>query len=161
MAVGQSATFTVTASGTAPLAYQWQRNGADIAGATAASYTLASPTLADNGAAFRAVVSNAFGSATSNAATLTVTSNQAPTAAITAPANDTLYRGGETISLQRHRHRPGGRRPAGLAPSPGGSTSTTTTTPTRSCRRPAAPPAAPSPSRPPARPRPTSCTGST
>jgi glucose/arabinose dehydrogenase len=98
VAVSQSATFTVAASGTAPLSYQWQRNGADIAGATGSSYTLASATLADNGAAFRAIVSNAFGSDTSNAATLTVTSNQAPTAAITAPANNTLYRGGETFT---------------------------------------------------------------
>jgi hypothetical protein len=38
---GQTATFTVTASGTAPLNYQWQRGGATIAGATAASYTTA------------------------------------------------------------------------------------------------------------------------
>src|SRR5207245_4038912 len=36
---GQTATFTVVASGSAPLAYQWQKNGANIAGATAASYT--------------------------------------------------------------------------------------------------------------------------
>src|SRR5439155_1646557 len=36
---GQTATFTVVATGTAPLGYQWQKNGANIAGATAASYT--------------------------------------------------------------------------------------------------------------------------
>ncbi len=34
--VGQSATFTVSASGSAPMSYQWQRNGTNIAGATAA-----------------------------------------------------------------------------------------------------------------------------
>ncbi len=38
---GQPASFAVTAGGTAPLAYQWRRNGATIAGATGASYTLA------------------------------------------------------------------------------------------------------------------------
>ncbi|MCE2645925.1 MAG: immunoglobulin domain-containing protein, partial [Burkholderiaceae bacterium] len=43
---GQTAAFSVTAAGTAPLAYQWRRNGADIAGATAATYSLAA-TLAD------------------------------------------------------------------------------------------------------------------
>ncbi|MCE2646300.1 MAG: immunoglobulin domain-containing protein, partial [Burkholderiaceae bacterium] len=43
---GQTAAFSVTATGTAPLAYQWRRNGADIAGATAATYSLAA-TLAD------------------------------------------------------------------------------------------------------------------
>src|SRR6266699_5260464 len=34
---GQTASFTVVAAGTAPLGYQWQKNGASIAGATAAS----------------------------------------------------------------------------------------------------------------------------
>jgi len=69
---GQAASFSVAAAGDAPLAYQWQRDGTDIAGATAATYTIAATLLADSGAAFRAVVSNAAGSATSNAATLTV-----------------------------------------------------------------------------------------
>ncbi len=71
---GQSATFTVSANGSAPLSYQWQRNTVDIAGATASSYTISSATLADNGARFRCVVTNGFGNATSNEATLTVTS---------------------------------------------------------------------------------------
>ena len=96
--VGQPATFTVAASGTAPLSYQWQRNGVDIAGATSSSYTLASAQTADSGARFRARVTNAAGSATSNEATLTVTANQAPTATITAPAAGTLYQGGSTIA---------------------------------------------------------------
>jgi glucose/arabinose dehydrogenase len=73
---GQSATFSVTASGTAPLSYQWQRNGANIAGATSSSYTLQSATLADNGARFRVVVTNSSGSVMSDEATLTV--NQLP-----------------------------------------------------------------------------------
>ena len=94
---GQSVTFNVTASGTAPLNYQWQRNSANIPGATSSSYTIASVTTADNGAQFRAVVSNAYGSATSNAATLTVTGTSAPTAAITAPAEGALYSAGDTI----------------------------------------------------------------
>src|SRR3954465_10179536 len=38
---GQAASFTVAAAGAAPLAFQWQRNGADIAGATATTYTIA------------------------------------------------------------------------------------------------------------------------
>jgi hypothetical protein len=69
---GQTATFTVVATGTAPLAYQWRRNGTDIAGATGASYTTPATTLADNGAQFSVVVSNAVGSATSAVAGLTV-----------------------------------------------------------------------------------------
>ncbi|MEO8153123.1 MAG: hypothetical protein ABI605_08650 [Rhizobacter sp.] len=69
---GLPAHFTVAAAGTAPLAYQWQRNGTDVAGATAATLTLPAAVLADSGATFRAVVSNAAGTATSSAATLTV-----------------------------------------------------------------------------------------
>ncbi len=68
---GATASFSVTASGTT-LAYQWQRNGADIAGAISASFALAPATLADDGASFRVVVSNGGGSVTSNAAALTV-----------------------------------------------------------------------------------------
>jgi hypothetical protein len=61
----------VAATGTAPLAYQWRRNGGNIAGATGPSYVLTT-ALADNGASFDVIVSNSAGSATSNAATLTV-----------------------------------------------------------------------------------------
>ena len=59
---GGTATFTVAASGTPPLSYQWQRNGVDIPGATSASYTLSGVTTADSGATFRCVVSNTAGS---------------------------------------------------------------------------------------------------
>ena len=73
---GQTATFTVVAAGTAPLAYQWQKNGVNIAGATASSYTTPATTTSDSGSTFRAVVTNTAGTATSGAATLTV--NPAP-----------------------------------------------------------------------------------
>ncbi len=69
---GQPATFTVAASGSTPLSYQWQRNQVNISGANASSYMIAATAFADNGARFRCVVSNAFGNATSNEATLTV-----------------------------------------------------------------------------------------
>jgi hypothetical protein len=72
---GQSATFTVAANGTAPLAYQWTRGGVDIAGATGNSYTIASTVLGDNGAQIGVRVTNAVGTAASAAATLTVTSS--------------------------------------------------------------------------------------
>jgi len=71
---GQTATFSVTASGTAPLTYQWAKNGAAISGATAASYTTPATTSADNGSQFVVTVSNSAGSVKSTAATLTVTS---------------------------------------------------------------------------------------
>ena len=95
---GQTATFSVTASGAPPLSYQWRKNGVNIPGATSASYTTPATTLADNGALYSAVVSNSFGSDASEDATLTVTSNAAPTGTITAPANNTLYSAGDTIT---------------------------------------------------------------
>lgn len=73
VAEGSTATFSVGATGSAPLAYQWLRNGNAIAGATAASYTTPATTTADNGARFTVRVSNAAGAVTSSAAVLTVT----------------------------------------------------------------------------------------
>ena len=72
--VGQTATFSVGATGTSPLNYQWRKNGANISGGTESSYTTPATTTADNGAKFDTVVSNAAGSMTSSAATLTVSS---------------------------------------------------------------------------------------
>src|ERR1035441_2779505 len=46
---GQAATFTVVASGTGPLNYQWEKNGVAISGATTATYTTPPATTADNG----------------------------------------------------------------------------------------------------------------
>lgn len=98
VSVGQSASFSVTASGTPPLSYQWQRNSSNISGATSSTYTLNSTTLSDNGALFRCVVTNSFGTATSNQATLTVVSNSPPTANITQPVSGTKYNGGSVIN---------------------------------------------------------------
>lgn len=77
---GSSATFTVTASGSAPLTYQWQKStdgGATYSnvGTGGNTLTLNSTSLSDAGL-YQVVVSNSVGSATSNAASLTI--NQAP-----------------------------------------------------------------------------------
>ncbi|MEW6471142.1 MAG: PQQ-dependent sugar dehydrogenase [Actinomycetota bacterium] len=97
VAVGQEAVFSVSASGSAPLAYQWQRNGANIAGATAPTFRIASATMADHGDRFRVRVSNRAGAVFSNAATLTVLDNAPPVAAITQPTA-TRYRAGQTFT---------------------------------------------------------------
>ena len=78
---GQPATFSVAASGQAPLAFQWRRNGAPIDGATASSYSLTPAALADDGARFSVVVSNAIDDATSGEATLHVTPAPPPATA--------------------------------------------------------------------------------
>jgi hypothetical protein len=70
---GQTAKFTVTATGSGTLTYQWLKNGSDIAGATSASYTTPPTTIADNGSTYLCVVSNAGGSTPSGSATLAVT----------------------------------------------------------------------------------------
>lgn len=74
---GQSATFSVTASGTPPFTYQWFNNGAD-AGTNASTYVIASATAQDTGAQIKVQVSNALGSMTSDPVTLTVNTNVVP-----------------------------------------------------------------------------------
>jgi hypothetical protein len=69
---GQTATFSVTSSGAAPLSYQWSKNGAAISGATSSAYTTPSVAASDSGSQFRVVVSNSAGNVTSNVAILTV-----------------------------------------------------------------------------------------
>ena len=88
--VGQTATFAVVATGTAPLSYQWQKNGTAISGATSVNYTTPATTSADNGAKFAVVVSNSAGSAASNAATLTVNAGAVAPSITTQPANQTV-----------------------------------------------------------------------
>src|SRR6184192_3108333 len=88
--VGQTATFSVVGAGTAPLSYQWQKNGTAISGATSASYTTPATTSADNGAQFVVVVSNPVGSVTSNAGTLTVNASSTAPSITTQPANQTV-----------------------------------------------------------------------
>jgi glucose/arabinose dehydrogenase len=90
VAEGQPATFTVAATGSAALSYQWQRNHQNISGATSSSYTLQSAAFSDHGATFRCIVTNAFGSATSNEATLTV---NAPPSITGHPSNQTVTTG--------------------------------------------------------------------
>ena len=98
VAAGASAAFSVSVSGAMPLGYQWQRNHADIGGATSAGFILTSASTSDNGAMFRCIVSNASGSATSDDAVLTVAGGHAPIATITAPAIGSHYSGGNLIN---------------------------------------------------------------
>jgi len=98
VAAGQSVSFSVSATGSAPLAYQWQRNEVNIPNANSNTYTLASVNSADDGARFRCIVTNAFGSATSNSTTLTITPNNPPTAIINSPPAGTFYHAGDTIN---------------------------------------------------------------
>ncbi len=77
---GKAVTFSVAATGPAPLTYQWQKNGADLAGATGSTYTVPATTPADSGTLYRVVVSSAAWKLSS-----------APAALIIAAARDTVW----------------------------------------------------------------------
>ena len=69
---GSNVTFSVVATGKAPLKYFWRLNGSLLTGATASSYTQNSVALAQSGNQYACLVSNQFGTELSSAATLTV-----------------------------------------------------------------------------------------
>ena len=93
--VGAKATFAVTATGTAPLTYQWQKGTTAIAGATASTYTTPAAVLGDDGSTFQVVVSNMAGSVTSGSAKLTVA------------AGTTMPRGIDVVTYKNDLNRSG------------------------------------------------------
>jgi hypothetical protein len=90
---GQTATFTVVASGTAPLSYQWKKNGTTLSGATSSSYTTPATTTADNGASFTVTISNTAGNVTSQAAILTVAAAAVAPSITTQPQSQSVTAG--------------------------------------------------------------------
>jgi pectate lyase len=89
---GAAVSLTVTATGTAPIAYQWKKDGTDIAAANSATYTIASATSTD-AASYTVVVTDAIGSVTSDAAVLTVGSSVISPTITTQPAPQTVNTG--------------------------------------------------------------------
>lgn len=94
-----SATFTVFASGSQPLSYQWYRDGAQIDGATSQTYATSSLLGADNGARFKVRVTNSLGFVDSREALLTVTPNNQPEPVITAPMTGGRFAAGDILHL--------------------------------------------------------------
>jgi len=95
---GQNATFTVTATGTAPLQYQWYKNAVKIDGATSASYTTPATTTADNAVPFEVIVGNTAGALTSDVAMLTVTAASAPAGTDVPTYKNDLSRSGQNLT---------------------------------------------------------------
>lgn len=93
VAVGGSASFSVSATGTAPLSYSWQRNGSAIAGATGSSYTTNHVQLSDSASQFSCWVSNAAGTTLSQTALLTVTNPIVAPAITLQPASQAVAAG--------------------------------------------------------------------
>ncbi|HWA28132.1 MAG TPA: immunoglobulin domain-containing protein [Lacunisphaera sp.] len=90
---GSAVTFAVVATGTPAPSYQWQKDGTNIAGATAGSYTLSSVTAASAGT-YRVVVANSAGTVTSSGAVLTISGATSAPTFTTQPASQTVTAGG-------------------------------------------------------------------
>ncbi len=87
---GQTATFTVVATGTGPITYQWCVNGVAVNGATSSSYTTPATTSSDNNSVYTVAVSNAGGTAMSAPYVLTVNT---PPAITSQPTSQTVNAG--------------------------------------------------------------------
>ena len=68
---GQNAVFSVTATGSSPLSYQWQFNSSTLSGATSSTYTVANAQLTNVGS-YSVIVTNSLGTTTSSNALLTL-----------------------------------------------------------------------------------------
>ena len=91
---GKTATFSVQASGSGTLSYQWKKNGTDIpTNATSSSYTTPAASIADNGAKYSVSVSNSVGTVTSNTATLEVVAKPVAATITTQPADQSVITG--------------------------------------------------------------------
>lgn len=88
--VGGTATFSILANGLG-LTYQWMKNSVDIPNTDSSALVLSNLLLADSGALITCRVTNSFGTATSNAAVLRVTSRPPPVPVIAAPADGSTY----------------------------------------------------------------------
>lgn len=99
--IGQPVSFSVTATGAAPLTYQWYRDGTSLAGKTQATMNIASVAIGDAGNYYASVM-NADGEVLSNRALLTVTAppDQTPVATIVKPVDGDKYRAGTTIAFE-------------------------------------------------------------
>ncbi|HEX4121461.1 MAG TPA: immunoglobulin domain-containing protein [Verrucomicrobiae bacterium] len=88
--IGDNASFTVGATGSPTLAYQWYTNFVAVAGATSSTFTLSDIQGPDNGMQVYAVVSSQYGSATSASATISINGYLAPTITSVMPSSQTV-----------------------------------------------------------------------
>ncbi|MEY4689319.1 MAG: hypothetical protein RIR76_3342 [Verrucomicrobiota bacterium] len=114
---GAAVTFSVGATGTAPLAYQWKKGTVDIVGATNSSYSISATVSADAGSYF-VTVSNGSGAVTSNAASLIVSAASSSPYSVTASSSTYSTSGGQ-ITFNVTMTYPAGAVPSFSAKPPG------------------------------------------
>jgi len=93
VATGGNVTFSAVASGSPSPTYQWQKGGANIAGATSSSYTITGVSSGSAGS-YSVVATNSAGSVTSSSAVLTVTTVSVAPAITTQPVSQSVTAGG-------------------------------------------------------------------
>jgi hypothetical protein len=96
VAAGSTATFSVGASGSTALNYQWQMNGVAISGATGATYTIANAQVSSSGS-YTVVVTNSGGSITSSAAMLTINAPSGGPTILAQPVSQTMAAGSTVV----------------------------------------------------------------
>ena len=106
VAAGENATFTANATGAPAPTLQWLRNGVPIAGANSATLNLTKVSVGDSGDTFQLRATNSEGTATSRAASLSVTANQRPTVTITTPTVGSTYVAGTSVSFSATANDP-------------------------------------------------------
>jgi len=100
---GRTAQFIVNANGSAPLAYHWSRNGANlgnggnISGSTSNVLTVANVSGADDFTDYTVVITNVYGAVTSTPASFTVITPNAYESAVLANNPFAFYTFGETV----------------------------------------------------------------
>jgi PKD repeat protein len=106
VALGNSATFSVTATGKPAPTFQWKKNGDTIQGATSSTYMIPSVTMADTGS-YTVVITNSQGSITSQAVVLTISGYAltvtATNGSVTKTPDKPLYDSGTTVGLKPRR----------------------------------------------------------
>jgi glucose/arabinose dehydrogenase len=94
---GETANFSVSASGAQPLSYQWRKDGVNIPGANGAEFIILNVNTSDAGQ-YDVQVSNSFGSVISSNAPLSLLGiNNPPEPVITDPVIGSMYRGGDVV----------------------------------------------------------------
>ncbi len=100
VSAGATVVFSVTATGTSPLKYQWKRNGIDVPGGTGPTLTI-NNVSANQAGTYTVAVSNTAGSLTSAPATLTVTSTATAPSITVQPVSQAVKAGSDvTFSVQ-------------------------------------------------------------